>query len=264
MQESDTGTASSKAKPAKGTGAPPALRGRQRDPVARWLTIVIFVVVILWLGGLLSALMFGLITPAHAPRTETEAQLSSLGSLVQAGKATTQQYAQYVSALISAGEYDQAQQALNQGLKSAKTDKSYLYAQQADLLLAEKDYKGASAAADTAMAQAQQELKAFEDENVKNNRVRTAGAVLADSYTDAALAKANALLALKDYPNAIKAFNLYVAQSPTDSDVLVQRGLAKIQVGDKTGAATDFRAALKYIPDYQPALDALKQIGASR
>ena len=45
---------------------------------------------------------------------------------------------------------------------------------------------------------------------------------------------------------------------------LVTRASAKVQLGDKKGAAADYRAALKYIPDYQPALDGLKQIGAAR
>ena len=42
------------------------------------------------------------------------------------------------------------------------------------------------------------------------------------------------------------------------------RATAKMQVGDKKGAEADYRAALKYIPDYQPALDGLKQIGAAQ
>jgi hypothetical protein len=183
---------------------------------------------------------------------------------VDSGKATTQTYAAYIGVLINAGQLSQAQQALNEALATAKTDRSYLIAQQAQLALAQKDYAGTVTAANKAMSQAQAELKAFEDNNVTNNRRRDAGAVLADSYTTAALAEAQAYIASSNAPAAIKALDLYLAQSPTDSDVLVQRGLLKVKTGDKTGAAADFRTALKYIPDYQPALDGLKQIGASR
>ena len=42
------------------------------------------------------------------------------------------------------------------------------------------------------------------------------------------------------------------------------RAQAKAKVGDKQGAANDYRAALKYIPDFQPALDGLKQIGVAQ
>ena len=237
---------------------------RTSDPVVRWLTLAIAGVIILWLVGILSAMMFGLLTPPKSPRTETEDQLMTLGQAVRSGRANSQTYAEYVSVLIGAGQLDKAQQALNEALQTAKADKSYLYAEQADLLYAQKDYKGTVAAADKAMAEANKELKAFMANNVKNNLAPSAGAFLPTSYNDAALAKANALLASKDYAGGIKALDLYLKQSPTDSDILVQRGEAKILVGDKQGAAADFRAALKYIPDYQPALNGLKQIGAAQ
>ena len=78
------------------------------------------------------------------------------------------------------------------------------------------------------------------------------------------MAKANALSALGDNAGAVKAFDAYLKVAPIDSDVLVLRGLAKVKAGDKAGAAADYRAALKYIPDDKPALNGLKQIGASK
>ncbi|MDR3687084.1 MAG: tetratricopeptide repeat protein [Coriobacteriia bacterium] len=238
--------------------------GRNPDPVVRWLTLAIAGVVILWLVGILSAMMFGLLSPANAPRTSAERDLRVLAAETQSGKATTQTYAQYVSTLISAGELNKAQQALDEALATAKTDRSFLYAQQADLALARKDYQGTVTAANTAMAEAEKELKAFMANNVKNNRAPTAGATVPTSFADAALAKAQALYASKDYKGAIAAFDVYLKQSPTDSDILVERAQIKLLVGDKAGAAADYRAALKYIPDYQPALDGLKQIGAAK
>lgn len=242
--------------------ARPVQRGS--DPVVRWLVLAIAGVVILWAVTMLSAMFFGLLTPPSSPRTSAERDLMALSATVQSGKANTKTYAQYVATLIGAGQLAKAQQALDESFKTAKTDKSYLYAQQARLALAMRDYQGAVTAADKAMTEAQNELKAFMADNVKNKRRADAGAVIPDSYNTAALAKAEALLASKDYPNAIKAFDAYLKVSPTDSDILVQRAQAKIAVGDKTGAAADFRAALKYIPDYQPALDGLKQIGATQ
>lgn len=237
---------------------------RQMDPVVRWLTLAIVGVVILWAVSMLSAMLFGLFTPPVAPRTAAERDLMVLTATVQSGKAKTQTYAQYIGTLISAGQLSKAQEALDQALKTTKVDKSYLYARQADLLLAQKDYQGTVEAADKAMAEAEKELKAFMDENVRNNRKRTAAAQIPSSYKESALAKAIALVASKDHANAIKSFDLYLKQSPTDSDILVQRGLSKIEVNDKDGAAKDFRTALKYIPDYEPALNGLKQIGAQK
>lgn len=247
----------------EGKQSRPAPR-RSGDPVVRWLMLGIFLVIILWLVGVLSAMMFGLLSPAAAPRTEAEKDILTLNDAVQSGKATTQTYARYISVLISAGQLSKAQQALDEAFKTAKTDRSYLYAQQAQLDLTRKDYAGTVAAADKAMAEAQSELKAFMDENVKNNRRRDAGATIPTSFTDAALAKAEALVSTHDNANAIKAFDVYLKSSPADSDILVQRAQIKLLVGEKSGAEADFRTALKYVPDYQPALDGLKQIGAAR
>ncbi len=247
-------------------GSPPVAKPRRRggDPAIRWLTIAIFAIVIIWLGAVLSALVFGIIGTPSAPRTETERNLMILGAQVDSGKATTQTYADYISALISAGQLSKAQAAIDKALPATKKDKSYLLAQQAELSLARKDYPATVTAADKAMAEAEKELKAFMAANVKANRKSTAGAVMPTAYETAALAKADALLAQKKYPEAIKAFDLYIKQSPTDSDVFVRRAEAKVLAGDKKGAEADYRTALKYIPDYQAALDGLKKIGAAQ
>jgi tetratricopeptide (TPR) repeat protein len=264
IQQGKNGASNAKSAGQPPRSAAPAGPKRATDPVVRALTLAILGVIVLWLVGIISAMLFGLLTPAQAPRTETESQLLTLSTIAQSGKATPQTYAQYVGVLIDAGQYGKAQQALDEALKTAKTDKSYLYAQQARLALQRHDYQGTITAADQAMTQAQAELKAFEDANVANNRRRLAGAVIPDSFGTAALAKAQALLATKDYTNAIAVLNVYLKQSPTDSDVLVLRGQTEIQVGDTKAAEADFRAALKYIPDYQPALDGLKKIGAAQ
>ncbi|HEY5507004.1 MAG TPA: hypothetical protein VIK83_05860 [Coriobacteriia bacterium] len=237
---------------------------RRTDPVVTWLIYGIFGVVILWLVGMLSALFFGVIMPPDIPRTATERDLSMLGDQVTSGKATTKVYAQYVDALIRAGQLSKAQSALDSALLTAKTDRSYMLAEQAHLYMANKDYANVVITADKAMAEAQKELKAYMDENVRNNRQAMAGATMPTSYTAAALDKAVALEQENKYSEAIGALDAYLTQQPIDADVLVMRAQAKIKVGDTTGAEADFRAALKYIPDYQPAVDGLKQIGAGK
>ena len=237
---------------------------RVDDPVIARLKLAIIVVIVTWLAGILSAVMFGTFNLAHPPRTSTENEIEQFAGVVQSGKAGSQTYARYVDTLVRAGQLSKAQQALDKAIKVAKTDKSYLYAQQARLSFAQKDYKGAVAAADKAMAEAKKELKAFKAANVAANRNPNAAAVMPDSFSTAALAKADALVQSKDYANAIKAYDSYVKVRPVDSDVLVQRASVKVRIGDKKGAEADYRVALKYIPDYKPALDGLKQIGVPK
>ncbi|MEI6623451.1 MAG: hypothetical protein WCP28_16260 [Actinomycetes bacterium] len=237
---------------------------RIKDPVAQGLKIAIVLVIIVWLVSMISAMMWGLLSPPTAPRTSAERDLMLYGATIQSGKTPTKTYAQYIGALINAGQLAKAQEALDQALKTAKTDRSYLYSGQAELSLQQKDYPATIVAADKAMAEAKKELKAYKDANVAAKRAPGAGAVMPTSYADAALAKAEALLASKDYAGAIKALDVYIKERPTDSDILVQRAEAKVLVGDKAGAAADYRAALLYIPDFQPALAGLKKIGAAR
>ncbi|MEI7815407.1 MAG: hypothetical protein WCJ13_11565, partial [Coriobacteriia bacterium] len=163
---------------------------RTSDPVVRWLTLAIVAVIVFWLVSVLSAAFFGLLSRPPAPRTQAERDLLTLTETVQSGKASSQTYAQYVGVLINAGQLSKAQQALDGALKIAKSDRSFLHAQQAQLALMRRDYKGAVAAADVAMAEARKELTAFMDKNVENNRRRDAGAVMPTSFADAALAQA--------------------------------------------------------------------------
>jgi tetratricopeptide (TPR) repeat protein len=247
-----------------GASSPATLPARGGDPVVRWLALAIGGVIVFWLVSVLSALLFGLLTPPSSPRTAAERDLGVLAAQVQSGKANSATYARYVDTLIRADQLSRAQAALDEALRTTKTDRSYLLSEQAQLALARKDYRGAVTSADKAMAEAQKELTAFIAKNVANNRKPLAGAQLPDSYQTAALAKAEALVGSKDSAAAIKAFGVYLAQQPTDSDILVQRATVEAEVGDKKAAEADYRAALKYVPDYQPALDGLKEIGAAR
>lgn len=248
----------------KSRPASPARPRRAGDPVTRWLVLAIVGVIIIWLVSLLSAMFFGVVMPSTSPRTAAERDLEKIKAQIDTGKASPQGYAKYVNALVSVGQLNKAQSVLDDALATAKTERSYLLAEQAQLLLVRKDYKGTVAAADKAMTEATKELQKFMDANVAAKRVATAGAVMPTSYAAAALAKASALVASEDYKGAIKAFDAYLTQDPTGADVLIARAQAKVKVGDKEGAEADYRAALKYIPDYQPALDGLKQIGVSR
>lgn len=251
------------AKPSRAASRPPK-PGRDNDPVARWLLIGIFAVIILALATVVSGLFFGVVNPSGPPRTEVEQQILTYGTDVASGKADTQTFAKYVDALISAGQLSKAQSTLNSAFQTAKSDLSYLWAEQAQLYLTTKNYQQAVTAADRAISEANKEIAAFKKKNKAEARTETAGLVTPDSYGQAALVKAAALIALKKPQDAIAAYDLYLKASPTDSDVLVMRGDLKAQVGDKTGAAKDYRAALTYIPDYQPALDGLAKIGASK
>jgi tetratricopeptide (TPR) repeat protein len=235
---------------------------RGSDPVVRWLVLAVFGVIVLWVVGLLSAVVFGVVSPPKAPRTTVERNLLILRQQVQAGAADTRTWARYVDALITAGQLSKARESIGIALQQAKADKSYLLAEQARLYLAAKDYSDAVRSADDAVAQADAERQA----QAKANAARqiTASVGLPESWDLAVLTKAQALVLSGDGANAVKTYDAYLEKHKTDADIIVRRGDAKAALGDTAGAAADYREALKFIPDYKSALDGLNRIGADK
>jgi tetratricopeptide (TPR) repeat protein len=191
--------------------------------------IAILGVVILGLAAVLSALVFGLFNTTGAPRTAVERDLVQFTGKVEAGKAKGEVIAAYVDTLMRAGQLSKAKATLDQAMQTTKTERSFLLAQQAKLYAVEKQYEQALDSAEKAMAEAEKELKAFKKRNVEKNRREDAGAVMPASYETAALVKAEALVAKKDYAGAIKGYDAYLKYSPADSDILVLRAQAKLE-----------------------------------
>jgi tetratricopeptide (TPR) repeat protein len=233
---------------------------RGPDPVARWLLLAVIGVIVLWVAGMFSAVLFGVLAPPKAPRTAAERDLVLLRQQVQSGTANTRTWAQYIDVLVTAGQLSKARESIGLALPQAKADKSFILAEQARLYLVEKDYPDAVHSADEAVAQAEAEYQA----QAKANAARqiTAGAQLPSSWDLALLTKARALTSSGDNANAVKAYNSYLEKNKTDADIIVRRGDAKAALGDTAGAGTDYRTALKFIPDFKPALDGLDRIGA--
>jgi Flp pilus assembly protein TadD len=57
---------------------------------------------------------------------------------------------------------------------------------------------------------------------------------------------------------------VYIAKHASAADILVDRGNAKIGMGDKAGAEKDFREALRYVPYDEEAKAGLKKIGVAQ
>lgn len=72
---------------------------------------------------------------------------------------------------------------------------------------------------------------------------------------------------LKRYPQAIAWLDSAIAKSPNTASYYVNRGIAKFDRGDKSGAAEDYETALKYDPDNSLAshnLAHIKSLGGDK
>lgn len=245
------------------TDRDPAIEDIGSDPVVRWLLIALLGVIVFFLVAGISALAFGLFGPPRAPRTLLERDLGTYGALVKAGQADARTTASYAGALIDSGQLSEARNVLEEALATAGSDTSYLLLQQARLEYASKDWERSAETAGKARETADAELKARLAELAGKGIKPKIETERPGSWLLAAHLEGDAFAEAGDAASAVAAYDRYLTVSPVDSDILVARGLLKADSGDKAGAESDFRQALKYIPEYQPALDALEGIGVS-
>jgi tetratricopeptide (TPR) repeat protein len=233
------------------------------DPGIRRLVIALLGVVALFLAAIASALVFGFFSPAGAPRTLLEKNLRVYGSEVDAGGADAATWASYIGALIDAGQLSEARTVLNKALDSAKADRSLILLQQARLEYALKNYAASVDAAEAARLEAEKEQAARVAALTAKGITQAASKSLPLTWLPAVHQKADALVQLGRNAEAIEAYTLYLKESPTDAAILFARGELELKTGDSAAAEADFREALRFIPDYQEALDALEKMGAA-
>lgn len=237
-------------------------RGMLADPVVRRIVYASFAILILWLAGILSALVFGLINPTGAPRTAVERALRSYEVLIEQGSVDSRVWGEYISSLIETEQYVKAGRMIDQGMESVTEGKSEIILQRSLLALARGDADAAIEYADEARAQAETERDELAKQYTEIGVTKKAE--LPEQYYRSMLAKADALVLKGDRAAAIVEYDGYLEAKPTAANVFVLRGDLKAAEGDADGAEADYRSALTYIPDYEEALAGLEKIGAER
>lgn len=229
------------------------------DPMVKLMVVVAFSLVVLYLAGILGAMLFAGLG-SNVPRTGAEKALDSAQSIVQAGDHSPKATADYVNALIDVNQFGKAQRVIDSAPDTAMTSPGGdVLVAQARLYLAQKDYKSAITAADKAMKSVQTQFKAA----LKKSGTTYAKAYGIDpGYWSALLIKGMAQQTAGDSKAAVASYDEYLKGNPMDSSVLVRRGQVKVDLKDTAGARADFQAALKYVPDDPTANAELKKIGA--
>ena len=232
-----------------------------RDPAVRLMAYIAAGLVILFLVTVMGALITGVTAPT-GPRTAAERDLMVASDQVKQG-AVGEAYAPYINALVATGDVSQARVALAQARASAvgTSPVTDLDLAEARILSAEKNYNDAAAMAGKAMKGYQAQY----DQLVARGGAAASTAEnvgLKGGYYEAALVKAYADVNQRKYSDAVAAFDIYMKQNPTAADILVDRGNAKADMKDRSGAEKDFRAALKFVPYDTEAKAGLKKIGA--
>jgi len=229
---------------------PPGKPRLLADPVVRVMVYASIGLTILFLATVVSVLATGVTAPT-GPRSVAERQL--IIASAQADRAVGDAVAPYVNALIATNNLPAARVALAQARSSvsATTPASGLDLAEARLLSKEGHYAQVVSLADKVMKRIDAEA---ESKDVTHDQ----------DYYDAALVKAYAFVELGRWTDAVASFDIYIRENPTASDILVDRGSAKVELKDKAGAEKDFRAALRYVPYDQEAKAGLRRIGVEQ
>ncbi len=230
----------------------------QADPVSHYLVIAMFTMVVLILTLALYIVAADIIKPA-APRSLAEKQVSMLESVVKEKPTVAKAWADYARALIAVGQYSQAQRVLDRGAAAAGKDSSEILLERARLARAKHQralaIKLTHETIDSARAARDKELAAL----AKKHIVPDKRVVKGDIIEAAAIMQGELYSQEGDWKNAVKAFDLAIAEDPTSADTLIERGAAYLQLKQADAAAADFRAALRYVPDSAQASEGLAE-----
>jgi tetratricopeptide (TPR) repeat protein len=249
-----------------GTTAPHRRAARSSalgDPVVMRMVYVALGLLVLFLLTIVGALTSGVINPT-APRTLAEKELTVSRTEVQQGSTDPAVWGRYIASLIGTGQYGRAKRVIADGRASIDDSATADFAlAEARLYSAQKQHEKALDAADGAIKQI---------ETARKDALAAGGAVAAaaereglpENYYIAVLLKAEAFRALGQTDKAIEQYGIYIAANEGAADILVERGDAKADMGDKAGAESDYREALRFVPDSKTALDGLKKIGVAR
>jgi tetratricopeptide (TPR) repeat protein len=248
------------------TPVSPAPRRRKSsmfdDPMVRLMTWIAVGMVVLFLSGILGALMFGLIGN-KAPRTAVERRVNELQGLLVTNPKDPDIHAKYILVLVSAGRYSEADDAIKKALKvvdqSAGAD---ITIARAKWFLAKKDYKNALAS----VAEAKAIIKKNYDAEMKSDKLpnRSKSFGMNKNFGEAALVAAHVYVAQGDYDKAVKEYSEYLKLDALASDILIERANAYLKLGKTAEAKADFETALKYDPTNEAALAGLKKIGEGK
>lgn len=246
-------------------GAKPAatITGRRSggffsDPVVRTMGWIALVLVALYVTTIVSGMALGIVGGKPQYRTAAERQVGMAAAAYKTAP-TDDAVAGYVTALIGAGRFDTAQSVIDSSIASVdESATGSVTAAKAQLEFAQKEYESAIKTAEESKALSSSHY----EQVVAGGGKKAAAARLPESYWSMVLLQARSSEENGDLENALAYYDTYLADRPTAADVLVARGNLKIELDDSSGAETDFRSALRFVPDDASALAGLEKIGA--
>ncbi|MDO8949171.1 MAG: hypothetical protein Q8S43_04675 [Actinomycetota bacterium] len=230
------------------------------DSLIWWMKFAIALLVVVALVGIIYLLSVGILNPT-TPRTAIEARLVVLESTVRTNPGSGRAQREYIDTLVASGQVGAAKKQLKLAKESLKgIELSEVLAAEVSMAFSDGDYAGAAKLADAAyksdLGAREAWVKEMTGKGIKSSVVDMDSQAVVDILVFGARSRG----ALKDWDKAIEGLSTALTFSPQGADLFVLRAQAYAEHGEKDKARADFEAALKFIPDFQPALDGLKQL----
>lgn len=233
------------------------LLGLTPDDVDRALYAGVFVLVALVIAAV-GYLVYVVLAPAPAPRTEVERRIAYYENGVKAEPTNARMWALYANALVDAGRYGTAADVIATGLRKVQDD--------AALLVVRATLERERGQDDRALKTADEAIAAVEASRARLTEQMAAkgsGAPLApsDERIAAWIIKAEIHTDRREAQKAIEAYGHALEENPRMADVLAARGDLHFELGDDDAARADYQEALRYDPQSKQAADGLTKLG---
>ena len=205
--------------------------------VPRWMAVavIVLIVAIVGVGGLLVFSVFAETDPV--PMSAVERDIILYQDKVAKNPQDPQAHGSLAQAFLAAKRYPEALTEADRLIKLEPKNLGGFYLRGLAFRLT-GDYDGALKAYDAVLA-------------------------LVPTEAEALYQKSLVMKAKGDVDGARTLLEAAVAASPMASDFRVALGAIFESMGQKDKAVEQYRAALKYVPDYAPALEALSRLGAT-
>ena len=205
-------------------------------------------------------MLVGGLTRPQAPRTSVERDILASEAQTKVEPKNAKAWQAYADALVRAGRYGDASDAIRRGRLNVGQHPIFM-SSEASILLSQGEWQAAIAKAREAVKLALKMRKARVEELSAKGIVSNPKAFYSDEIVVAEIMIAETYMANGRNQESVDAYTRALAQSPLMADVLTARGDVYASMKRYDEARSDYDAALKYGPDYAPALEGLKNLG---
>lgn len=236
------------------------------QPPDRWDTVVFVLagllglVIVSALSGFLYLYLTGVVDPP-APRTALEARTEAIETFLQSSPKNGQVWAELILVRTNLRAYADAEQAWIE----AKSELAELPEQmiQADLawaqsLMLQGRPEEALEQADLVIANDPEALRALGKDNPQMIEL---GILSTGMLAPAHVVRANSLVALARWEEAVEAYTAALEIDPAAADLLALRAAAYLEMGENEKARADAEQALRFLPDNERAVKVLEELG---